>query len=54
MVPNTVDEVTEAWGKQLGEEHHNLFCSPNVVWMLHLERIRWGDEKSILNFGRIT
>jgi hypothetical protein len=54
MVPNTGDEVTVAWGKQLGEEHHNLFCSPNVVRIPHLQRVRLEDEKSILNFGQIT
>jgi hypothetical protein len=45
MVPNTGDEVTQAWGKQACKELHN-------VRMLHLRRTRWGDEKSTLNFGR--
>jgi hypothetical protein len=34
------DEVTGSWRKLHNEELHNVYCSPNVIRMVKLRRIR--------------
>ena len=35
------DEVTEVWRKLHNEELNDLYCSPNIVWVIKCRRIRW-------------
>ena len=56
------DEVTGVWRKQHNEELNDLYCSPNVVRVIKLRRMRWavhvarvgGEEKGIQGFGGET
>ena len=35
------DEVTGEWGKLHTEELNDLYCSPNIVRVIKLRRMRW-------------
>jgi hypothetical protein len=35
------DEVTGEWRKLHNEEVHDLYSSPNIVWVIKSIRIRW-------------
>jgi len=39
FVPNR-DEVTGEWRKLHNEELNDLYCSPNIVWVIK-SRMRW-------------
>jgi len=53
------DEVTREWRKLYNEEIKELYCSPNVVWVIK-SRIRWAGnvarmvERCIQGFGGET
>jgi hypothetical protein len=32
------NEVKGGWRKMNAEKHHNLYCSPNIMWMIKLRR----------------
>jgi hypothetical protein len=34
------DEVTGEWRKLYNEELNDLYCSPNIVWVMKSKRIR--------------
>jgi len=34
-------EVTGEWRKLHNEELNGLYCSPNIVWVIKLRKIRW-------------
>ena len=35
------DEATGEWMKLHNEELNDLYCSPNMVWLIKSRRIRW-------------
>jgi hypothetical protein len=35
------DEVRGEWRKRYNEELHDLYCSPNIVRVIKLKRMRW-------------
>jgi hypothetical protein len=38
------DEVTGEWSKLRNEELHDLYSSPNTVWVIKLRRMRWAGH----------
>ena len=38
------DEVTEDWRKLYNVELNVLYCSPNLVWVIKLRRMRWAGH----------
>jgi hypothetical protein len=43
-------EVTGGWRKLHSEELHNLYCSPSVIRIIKLRRMRWGGH--VARMGR--
>jgi len=44
------DEVTGEWRKLHHDELNDLYCSPNIVWMIKSRSIRW--VRHVANMGR--
>jgi hypothetical protein len=44
------DEVTEEWRKLHNEELHDLYSSPNIVWVIKSKRMRWAGN--VARMGR--
>jgi hypothetical protein len=42
------DEVIGGWRKLHYEELHNLYCSPSIIRMIKLRRIRWAGNAARL------
>ena len=38
------DEVTGEWGKLYNEEPNDLYCSPNIFWVIKSTRMRWAGH----------
>jgi len=38
------DEVTGEWRKPNNEELIDLYCSPNIVWVIKSRRMRWAGH----------
>jgi len=38
------DEVTGEWRKLHNEELNDLYCSPNIVWVIKLIRMKWAGH----------
>jgi hypothetical protein len=34
------DEVIKNWTRQHSKEFHDLHCSPNIIWVMKLRRMR--------------
>jgi hypothetical protein len=47
------DEVTGEWSKLLNEELNYLYCSPNIVWVIKLRRMRWAGHVARMEERRI-
>jgi hypothetical protein len=44
------DEVIGGWTKLHNEELHNLYCSPSIIRMIKLRRVRWAGH--VAHMGR--
>jgi hypothetical protein len=38
------DEVTREWRKLHKEKLNDLYCLPNIVWVIKLRRMRWAGH----------
>ena len=45
------NEVTGEWGKLHNEELNDLYCSPNIVRMIKLRRMRWVGHVACMGRG---
>jgi hypothetical protein len=47
------DEVTGEWRKIHNEELNNLYCSPNIVRVIKLRRMRWAGHIACMRRGEV-
>jgi hypothetical protein len=45
------DEVTEEWRKLRSEELNDLYCSPNIVWVIKSRRMWWVEH--VARMGKV-
>ena len=46
------DGVTGEWRKLHNEELNDLYCSPNIVWVIKSRRMRWAGHVARIEEGR--
>jgi hypothetical protein len=46
------DEVTGGWRKLHNEEFRDLYCSPNIIPVIKLGRMRWMGHVACVGEGR--
>jgi hypothetical protein len=47
------DEVTGKWRKLHNEELNDLYCSPNIVWVIKWRRMRWAGHVARMRGGEM-
>ena len=47
------DEVTREWRKLHNEELSDLYCSPNIVWVIKSRRMRWAGHIARMGRGEV-
>jgi len=47
------DEVTGQWSTLHNEELNDLYCSPNIVWMIKSKRMRWTEHVARMGIGEV-
>jgi hypothetical protein len=45
------DEVTGEWRKLRQEKLSDLYCSPSIIWVIRLRRMRWVDHIAPMGRG---
>jgi len=45
------EEMTEEWKKIQNEELNDLYCSPNIIRVTKLRRMRWAENVASLGKG---
>ena len=51
IVVSKTDEVTGEWRKLYNEELNDLYCLPNIVWVIKLRRMRWVGHVASMGKG---
>ena len=46
------EEVTGDWRKLHSEELCDLYCSPNIIWVIKLRRTRWAGNVACMGVKR--
>ena len=46
------DEVTGEWGKLHNEELDDLYCSPNIIWVIKSRGMRWAGHVACIGERR--
>jgi hypothetical protein len=46
------DEVTGEWRKLYNEQLNDLYCLPNIVWLIKSRRIKWTGNVVIMGVRR--
>jgi hypothetical protein len=48
------DEVSGEWRRLHNEELHDLYSSPNIVWMIKSRRMRWAGHLARIGEKRVV
>jgi hypothetical protein len=46
------EKVTGEWTKLHNEELNDLYCSPNIVWVIKPRRMRWAEHVTCIGERR--